>query len=59
MAERYMGFSEFAAYIGVKPGALANYKIPEPDAYIGKTRGWKESTVKEWNDNRPKNRKKA
>lgn len=53
MAEHYMSFTEFAEYIGVKTGALGNYNIPEPDAYIGRTRGWKRETVEKWNANRP------
>lgn len=57
MAEHYMSFTEIAEYIGIKTGALANYKIPEPDAYIGRTRGWKRETIETWNANRPSNRK--
>ncbi|WP_018142462.1 hypothetical protein [Alloscardovia criceti] len=57
MAERYISFSEIAAYLDVKTGTLANYRLPEPDAYIGKTRGWKKETIEKWNANRPRARK--
>lgn len=53
MAEHYLSFTEVAERIGVKTGALGGYKLPEPDALIGRTRGWKESTIAEWNANRP------
>ncbi|WP_454891984.1 XRE family transcriptional regulator [Alloscardovia omnicolens] len=53
MAEKYMSYSEVAAYLNVATGALGNYKLPEPDAYIGRTRGWKKQTIEIWNANRP------
>lgn len=53
MAEHYLGFNQFAERIGVKPGALGNYRIPEPDAYIGRTRGWLPETIDRWNASRP------
>ncbi|MGM5069836.1 XRE family transcriptional regulator [Rhodococcus qingshengii] len=49
----YLSATQFAERIGVQPGALSRYKMPEPDAYIGKTRGWLPETVDEWNANRP------
>lgn len=53
MSERYLSFTEFAERIGVRTGALGNYKLPEPDAYIGRTRGWKAETIDAWNAARP------
>ena len=40
MTVEYMSFTEVADQLGVKTGALATYKLPEPDAIIGRTRGW-------------------
>ena len=53
MTEIYMSFTEVAEFLGIQKGALANYNMPEPDAYIGRTRGWKKSTIEQWNANRP------
>lgn len=39
--------------IDAETGALGNYKLPEPDAYIGRTRGWKTETIDAWNAARP------
>lgn len=44
---------EVAECIGVVPGTLARYTLPEPDAFIGETRGWRRSTIDAWNDARP------
>ena len=49
----YLSTSEFAARIGVKPDTLNRYKLPEPDAMIGRTRGWLPETVDAWNASRP------
>ncbi|MBS6346160.1 XRE family transcriptional regulator [Alloscardovia omnicolens] len=53
MAERYMSFTEVAEYLNVAKGALGNYKLPEPDVYIERTRGWKHETIEIWDANRP------
>jgi len=50
---RYMSLTEIADYIGVKPATLGRYKLPEPDAMIGSTRGWNEANIYGWNANRP------
>ena len=49
----YLSSSEVAARIGVTPGALKHYKLPEPDALIGRTRGWLPETIDAWNASRP------
>ena len=36
MPIEYMSFTEVADRLGVKTGALATYKLPEPDALIGR-----------------------
>lgn len=50
---RYLSRAELAERIGVKPDTLSRYKLPEPDAMIGDTRGWTEATVDAWNAARP------
>jgi len=53
MTARYLSLKELAARIGVQPATAANYKLPEPDALIGETRGWLPKTVDAWNAARP------
>lgn len=50
---RYLSRTEFAERVGVKPGTLSRYKLPEPDAMIGDARGWLPSTIDKWNRERP------
>jgi len=50
---RYLSLAEFAARIGVQRSALARYRLPEPDAMIGATRGWLPDTIDTWNARRP------
>lgn len=58
---RYLGKSEFADRIGVKPGTLSRYilegRVPEPDALIGigerTVRGWLPETIDAWQASRP------
>ena len=49
----YLGTVGFAARIGVKADTLNRYKLPLPDAQIGRFRGWLPQTVDEWNARRP------
>lgn len=53
---RYLSCAEVAARIGVKPNTLGRYRLPEPDAWIGHTRGWLPETIDRWNDSRPSKR---
>jgi len=50
---RYLSRTEVAERIGVTPGALSRYRLPEPDAMIGDVRGWTEETIDTWNAARP------
>lgn len=50
---RYLSRAEFAAHIGVTVGALSRYKLPEPDAMIGRIAGWRVETIDAWNAGRP------
>jgi len=49
----YLSRLEFAHRIGVSSDSLGRYKLPEPDAIIGRARGWLPETVDEWQANRP------
>ena len=49
----YLSRTEVAERIGVKPDTLGRYKLPEPDALIGTTRGWLPETIDTWHAERP------
>lgn len=49
----YLSLTEFAERVGLKPATLAKYKLPEPDAMIGGTRGWLPKSIDDWQANRP------
>ncbi|AWY04700.1 helix-turn-helix DNA-binding domain protein [Gordonia phage Sahara] len=51
--ERFMAASEVAEWLGIDRSAISRYKMPEPDALIGKTRGWRRETIEKWNASRP------
>ncbi len=40
MATEYLGVKQVAERLGITSGGLLNLKLPEPDAMIGRTRGW-------------------
>nr|WP_093959634.1 hypothetical protein [Bifidobacterium vansinderenii] len=50
---RYLSLTEVAERLGITKGALARYRLPEPDAMVGRARGWLPSTIDEWNAARP------
>lgn len=49
----YLSRAQLAERIGVAVGTLSRYKLPEPDAMVGTTRGWLPETVDAWNEGRP------
>lgn len=53
MSRHYLSLTEVAALLGITKGALARYKLPEPDVTVGSARGWDRRTIEEWNRNRP------
>ena len=53
VTRRYLSLTEVAERLNITKGALARYKLPEPDVYVGRTRGWTEQTIDEWNAARP------
>ncbi|WP_208317133.1 XRE family transcriptional regulator [Canibacter zhoujuaniae] len=50
---RYLSTTDIADRLGITAGAIRHYKLPEPDAMIGRVRGWLPETVDDWNENRP------
>lgn len=53
MTQHYLSVTQVAQKLGITTAAVSNYKLPEPDVMIGKTRGWSETTIDQWNTNRP------
>ena len=53
MATEYLGVKQVAERLGITSGGLLNLKLPEPDAMIGRTRGWLSETIDGWNAKRP------
>lgn len=51
--QTFLSRTEVAERIGVLNGTLSRYKLPEPDAMIGTTRGWTPETIDAWNSSRP------
>lgn len=50
---RYLSLTEVAERLGITKGALARYRLPKPDAMVGRARGWLPSTIDEWDAARP------
>ena len=53
MTERYLSMTEVAQRLDITKGALARYKLPDPDVIVGKARRWREETIDQWNASRP------
>jgi predicted DNA-binding transcriptional regulator AlpA len=51
--ERFLSYSEVADLLGITKGGLGNLKLPEPDAMVGRARGWRSETIEAWNAARP------
>lgn len=49
----YLSRTEVAQRLSISPDSLSRYKLPEPDAMIGRTRGWLAETIDAWNAGRP------
>jgi hypothetical protein len=49
----YLSRTQVAQRIGVTPGALSRYKLPEPDVMVGGVRGWLPETIDAWQAARP------
>lgn len=58
--QAFLSAKEVAERIGVKPGTLSRYSMPEPDVTVGTVRGWTADTIDRWNSTRPgRGRRKA
>lgn len=53
MTTHYLGLKQMAERLHVVPSTLSHMNLPEPDAMIGRTRGWTVKTIDEWNASRP------
>jgi len=53
MAVEYMSVTDVAKRLGISTAAVSAYKLPQPDATIGRTRGWLPETIDQWNARRP------
>lgn len=51
MTAVYLSLKQVDERLGVKNAAA--YRLPEPDAMIGTTRGWLPETIDRWNAARP------
>jgi predicted DNA-binding transcriptional regulator AlpA len=51
--EVFWSLADVARYMGVSRSAVAQAKLPEPDALVGKARGWRPETIKAWIPTRP------
>lgn len=49
---RFLSRPQVAARIGVKPDTLNRYRLPDPDAYIGRLPGWLPATIDAWHAQR-------
>lgn len=51
--ERYLGISEIAERTGLAPNTVKAYsqipgRLPEPDAVVGRVKGWLPETIDAW-----------
>ena len=48
MAVEYLSVTDVAKRLGISTAAVSAYKLPQPDATIGRTRGWLPETIDQW-----------
>ena len=53
MTIKYLSVTDVARRLGISTAAVSAYKLPQPDATIGRTRGWLPDTIDQWNAQRP------
>ena len=51
--EVFMSKADVARHIGLGPRSLSRVRLPKADARIGPYKGWRQSTIDEWNAQRP------
>ena len=50
---RYMSLTDMANELGLRTVVLVGYRLPFPDVYVGRTRGWKRETFEDWRRRHP------
>ena len=53
MTIEYLSVTDVSKRLGNSTAAVSPYKLPQPDALIGRTRGWLPETIDQWNAQRP------
>lgn len=53
MTIEYLSVTDVSKRLGISTAAVSAYKLPQPDALIGRTRGWLPDTIDQWNAQRP------
>jgi hypothetical protein len=53
LTDVFLSRKEVSEWLAVHPGTLARYKLPTADATIGRARGWRKSTIVDWDASRP------
>ena len=53
MTIKYLSVTDVSKRLGISTAAVSAYKLPQPDALIGRTRGWLPETIDQWNAQRP------
>ena len=53
MTIKYLSVTDVSKRLGISTAAVSAYKLPQPDALIGRTRGWLPETIDGWNAKRP------
>ena len=53
MTIEYLSVTDVSKRLGISTAAVSAYKLPQPDATIGRTRGWLPETIDRWNASRP------
>lgn len=49
----YLSTAEVAEHLGLASRGSLPGNLPEPDAYVGRSRGWLTETIDRWNAARP------
>ena len=45
MTIEYLSVTDVSKRLGISTAAVSAYKLPQPDALIGRTRGWLPETI--------------
>ena len=53
MTIEYLSVTDVSKRLGISTAAVSAYKLPQPDALIGRPRGWKTAPLDQWHAQRP------